>query len=49
MKISIPLPVRITVGRAWGSLMPYDEFIKVQNSPMKESLMKSGIKMSEQC
>jgi hypothetical protein len=41
MKISIPLPVRVTVGRAWGSLMPYEEFIKSKNSPMK-SPIKSG-------
>ncbi len=42
MKISIPLPVRVTVGRAWGSLMPYEEFIKAKNSPVKESPIKSG-------
>ncbi len=42
MKISIPLPVRVTVGRAWGSLMPYEEFIKAQHSPKKESPIKSN-------
>lgn len=43
MKISIPLPVRVTVGRAWGSLVPYEEFVKqCKTSPVKQSPNKSG-------
>jgi hypothetical protein len=41
MKISIPLPVRVTVGRAWGTLMTYEDFVKSKNSPVKQSPIKS--------